>query len=123
MNPHANSGRRPVFDVNRNPDRNLPLLAKGLQSDKARRFHQPNHVGSRIDRRQFRMMRRQRVLQLDGLVRFADNTDGNVMGHTWDAVQEGRLQKPTRPSRDRQASLESHSDYSGRRATRSRKVA
>src|ERR1700690_621456 len=77
VNPHSDPTRRPMLHVYRYTERDLSFVAKGLQRVKAGSFHQTDHVGSRIHRRQLGMMRRQRVPALHYFCRFGTCTNGN----------------------------------------------
>jgi hypothetical protein len=81
VNSHSDPAGRAVFDVDRDPHRDFALIAIWLQRMEAGRFHQANHIRSRIHRRQLRMMRGERVLQLDGFRRFAVRADGDGSSH------------------------------------------
>src|ERR1019366_4836242 len=78
---HSDAAGRAVFDVDGDSHRDFTVLAKRLQRIKAGRFHQPNHVGSRVYRRQLGMMCGKRVLHLNGFSRFTARTDGDRSGH------------------------------------------
>src|SRR5580765_1211850 len=81
-NAHSDAAGRAVLDVDRNPNRNFSLFTIRLQRLEAGRFHQTDHVGSRVHRRQFGMMRGQRMLQFHRLVGFTSHSDGDRKGHT-----------------------------------------
>ena len=55
-------GGRAMFDMDLGAHRDLVALAIGLERLKRRRLHEPDHVRRRVNRRQFGMMRGQRVL-------------------------------------------------------------
>src|SRR5208282_4397552 len=81
VNVHSDAAGGAVFDVDGDSHRDFTLVAIRVERIKAGRFHQPDHVGSRIHRRQFRMMRGERVLPLNGFSRFAAHADGDGPGH------------------------------------------
>ena len=51
-----------MLNADRSSHRNLVALAIRMQGMKCSRLHQPDHVGSRVNRQQFGMVRRQRML-------------------------------------------------------------
>src|SRR5271165_446100 len=71
-----NAAGRPVLNVDRSSHRDLVSFAVGLQREKARSLHQADHVRRGINRRQFGVVRGQRVLELDGLLSLAARSDG-----------------------------------------------
>src|SRR5579872_611117 len=77
-NLRANAAGRPVLDVDRSSDRDFIALTVGLQGVKCRSLPEADHIRGRIDRRQFRMMRGQRVLELDCLGGRTASTDGSI---------------------------------------------
>ena len=80
-NPHPDAARRPVLNMDRDPHGNLALFTKGLERIEARDFHQPDHVRSRVHRRQLWMMTGQGMLQFNRLFGFTARADGNGKGH------------------------------------------
>src|SRR5271165_46477 len=82
LDPRADAAGGAVLNVDRRPHRDLIALAVGLQRMKRRRLHQPDHVRRRIHRRQLRMVRRKRVLELDRLFRLAARPNGDISGHS-----------------------------------------
>src|SRR6266436_1488037 len=81
VNSHSYPAGRAVFDVDRDPHRDFTLIAIRLQRVEAGRFHQPDHVWSRIHRRQLRVMCGERVFQLDGFRRLAVYADRDGSGY------------------------------------------
>src|SRR3981081_596007 len=71
----ANTAGGAVLDVNGGTYRDLIALTIGVQRMERRRLHQPDHVGGGINPRQLGMMRRERVLDLDGLLRLTARAD------------------------------------------------
>src|SRR5437660_11100082 len=57
-----------MLNVDRSPHRSLVALAILMQRMECGRLHQPDHVRSRVNRRKFGMLRRQRVLELNGFL-------------------------------------------------------
>jgi hypothetical protein len=86
MDSYSDPASRPVFDIDRDAHRDFSLIAKRLQSFEASRFHQPNHIWSRIHRWQLGMMRRKSVLQFDGFIRLAAYADGDRSGHDFQSM-------------------------------------
>jgi hypothetical protein len=64
--------------VDRRAYGDLVTFAIWLQCVKGRSFHQADHVRRRVHRRQFWMMRRERVFELDGLLGFTAGAYRNV---------------------------------------------
>src|SRR3989442_3321210 len=80
-NAHPDPACRPVFDVNRNADRDFSIFTVRLQCFETGGFHQPDHVGRGVHRRQFRMMCGQRMPQFHRFLGFAAYADGDRKGH------------------------------------------
>lgn len=77
----ADAARGTVLDVDRGPHGNLIALAVRLERKKGRGLHQPDHVGSGINRRQFGMVRGQCMFELDSLLRLAARPDRDLLRH------------------------------------------
>src|ERR1700756_2570338 len=70
-----------MVNVNGRPHGDLVAFAIRLQRVKRRCLHQPDHVRRGINRWQFWMMGRERVLELDGFLSFGARADGNLFSH------------------------------------------
>jgi hypothetical protein len=76
----ANAAGRAVLDVNGCPYRDLIVSTMRVQRMERSRLHQADHVRGRVNRRQLRMMGRERVLEVDGFLRLTARADGNLCG-------------------------------------------
>ena len=72
-----NAAGRAVLNVDGRAYADLVAFAVGMQRMECRCLHQPDHVGSGIDRRKLGMMRRQRLLELDYLFGLASGANRN----------------------------------------------
>ncbi len=88
---HSDAGCGAMLDVYRDAHGNLAFFAKGLEREETCGFHESDHVGSGVDGRKFGMMRGQGMLQFNGLLCLASDTDGDVMGHWEMIVQKTEL--------------------------------
>src|ERR1700734_3932623 len=98
----ANAAGGAVFDVDRGPHADLVTLAVGLEREKGRSLHQPNHVGRGINRRQPGVVDRERVFKLDSFPGFTARPDWNLSRHklTCFAFQTLRSQRANDPRND-----------------------
>src|SRR5579871_326398 len=68
-----------------------------MQRMKRRRLHQPDHIRSRIHRRQLRMVRGQRMPELDRLFRLAPRSERNFYAfHVADSFRSSESLLPHR---------------------------
>src|SRR5208337_4728632 len=81
VDSHPDPAGCPVFDVDRDAYRDFSLFAERLQGIEAGRFHQSNHIWSRIDGWQLGVMGSESVLEFDGFIRLAAYADGDGLGH------------------------------------------
>ena len=79
---------RAMLDIDGRSHGDFIALAVGLQSMESCGLHQPDHVGRRVHGWQLRMMRRQRVLELDCFLCLATRADGNGPRHNWSLQKE-----------------------------------
>jgi len=70
-----------MLHIDGGTDVNLPIFRKGLKSMETGGFHEADHVGRGIDRRQLAVMSRERVLELNGFFDLGVRADGNRAGH------------------------------------------
>jgi hypothetical protein len=91
----SNGCRSAMVHVNRSADRSFAIFAKRSLRLEACEFHPRDHPRRGKNRRQLRVVRRQRVLVFDDLGNFISGTDWHIFSHkllggTFDYTRSGK---------------------------------